>query len=149
MVRAFGSHPRGHRFEPYCLHQKRNGTTSRCRSFFGAIYRVRTYVKEYRPCSARRGCLAREIFFVNSRPASSGFEPHAAKRHPARRLRVFRTRSREARAGRRSLFRRKPQKQSRGLTRQRQTYRKNFSVLRPCDFFTISKIQIVQLNEIY
>jgi hypothetical protein len=29
--------------------------------------RVRTYVKEYRPCTARRGCLAREIFFVNSR----------------------------------------------------------------------------------
>jgi hypothetical protein len=40
---------------------------------------------------------------------------------------------REARAGQRLLFRRKPQKQSRGLTRQRQTYRalatKGFAVL--------------------
>ena len=25
LVRAFGSHPRGHRFEPYCLHQKGTG----------------------------------------------------------------------------------------------------------------------------
>ena len=23
LVRAFGSHPRGHRFEPYCLHQSK------------------------------------------------------------------------------------------------------------------------------
>ena len=45
------------------------------------------------------------------------------KRHLAWRLTVLRTRSREARAGQRLLFRRKPQKQSRGLTRQRQTCR--------------------------
>jgi len=32
-----------------------------------ASYGVRTRLKEYRPCCARRGCLAREIFFVNSR----------------------------------------------------------------------------------
>ena len=39
---------------------------------------VRTYAKEYRPCSARRGRSAREIFFVNSR-VSSGFEPCRAE----------------------------------------------------------------------
>ena len=46
---------------------------------------------------------------------------------------AYETDPREARAGQRLLFRRKPQKQSRGLTRQRQTYRalatKGFAVL--------------------
>ncbi len=65
LVRAFGSHPRGHRFEPYCLHQNEKDTVW-CPFRFGATYRVRTYVKEYRPCPARRGRSAREIFFLNS-----------------------------------------------------------------------------------
>jgi len=59
---------------------------------------ARTRPKEYRPCHARRGCPAREIFFCarGACDARAGFEPHAAKRHLACRLTVLRTRSREA-----------------------------------------------------
>ncbi len=34
LVRAFGSHPRGHRFEPYCLHQNE-------KTHFGRLTKVR------------------------------------------------------------------------------------------------------------
>ena len=69
MVRAFGSHPRGHRFEPYCLHQNKKPPT-RVVFCFGATYRARTYVKDplfgQRP---QRGLLR------SRDSARAGFEP--------------------------------------------------------------------------